>query len=248
LPEIIGHRGYSARAPENTLESLAAAIDAGADAVEFDLHVAACGTPVLIHDPTLERTTDGEGAVVDHPFSELCSLDAGSWFSPDFGGASIPALHEALDLAGGGGARVYAEVKGYRTLMDLYGMVEITRRARMTDLTVFISMDWAALESLRSMDREVAVGYIVERADRNAEGLERAVDQGNAILDFDARILAANPAMAASAVRAGVPLAVWTVNEAETAETLWSMGVERFTTDEVDILIDWRSSVGGATS
>ena len=59
--EIIGHRGYSARAPENTLVSLDAALTAGAPAVEFDVHVASGGTPVVIHDETLDRTTDGEG-------------------------------------------------------------------------------------------------------------------------------------------------------------------------------------------
>ena len=76
--EIIGHRGYASRAPENTLVSLEAALRAGARAVEFDVHVASCGTPVVIHDETLDRTTDGEGPVLRQTVEQLRTLDAGS--------------------------------------------------------------------------------------------------------------------------------------------------------------------------
>ena len=80
--EIIAHRGYSAVAPENTLAAVERALEAGADAVEWDVHVAACGTPVLIHDASLGRTTNGFGPVRRRSLSQLQALDAGSWFDP----------------------------------------------------------------------------------------------------------------------------------------------------------------------
>ena len=76
MVEIIGHRGYAAAAPENTLASLEAALTAGARAVEFDLHVASCGTPVLFHDVNLGRTTNGVGPVRRLTLGQLQAMDA----------------------------------------------------------------------------------------------------------------------------------------------------------------------------
>lgn len=86
---VIGHRGNRAHAPENTLESLLEAVALGADAVEFDLHVSRDGTLVVIHDATLERTTDGRGPVAERSLAELKRLDAGARFTRD-GGRSFP--------------------------------------------------------------------------------------------------------------------------------------------------------------
>jgi glycerophosphoryl diester phosphodiesterase len=97
-PFIIGHRGAAAVAPENTLASLRAALDAGADRVEFDVRLTADRHPVLMHDATLERTTDGNGPVAALRWEELTLLDAGSWFSPAHQGEPIPDLEDALRL------------------------------------------------------------------------------------------------------------------------------------------------------
>jgi glycerophosphoryl diester phosphodiesterase len=86
---VIGHRGNRAFAPENTLESLLEAVALGADAVEFDLRVSSDGQLVVFHDPTLERTTDGRGAVEQHSVAQLKRLDAGARFTRD-GGRSFP--------------------------------------------------------------------------------------------------------------------------------------------------------------
>jgi glycerophosphoryl diester phosphodiesterase len=86
---VIGHRGNRAHAPENTLEALLEAVALGADALEFDLRVSRDGQLVVFHDPTLERTTDGRGAVAQHSVAELKRLDAGARFTRD-GGRSFP--------------------------------------------------------------------------------------------------------------------------------------------------------------
>ncbi|MBG56192.1 MAG: hypothetical protein CL935_03565 [Deltaproteobacteria bacterium] len=95
-PWVVAHRGYSARFPENTASAFDAAISAGADMIELDVCITKDRVPVVIHDQTLERTTDGAGMVSELNLSELKKLDAGSWFSPEFKGESIPTLEEIL--------------------------------------------------------------------------------------------------------------------------------------------------------
>jgi len=94
----VAHRGYSAIAPENTLPALAAAVLAGATFVEFDVRTTVDGVPVVIHDRTVDRTTDGSGWVWELTLDEVAALDAGSWFSPAYAGLRVPRLSEVLDL------------------------------------------------------------------------------------------------------------------------------------------------------
>ncbi len=100
-PWIIGHRGAPLEAPENTLSSLELAIRQGADLNEIDLHLSADGQLVVIHDDSVDRTTNGRGQVGDLLFSELRALDAGSWMGPQYRGERIPTLNEALELTAG---------------------------------------------------------------------------------------------------------------------------------------------------
>lgn len=238
--EIIAHRGYSARAPENTLAALRAALDAGTDSVEFDIHTAADGTPVLIHDNNLGRTTNGVGPVRRRTIGQLKRLDAGAWFSPEFEGEPIPTLEEALDEVRGRVRRVYAEVKGYRELEDLDRMVRITHELGMLERTTFISIDWRIVERIHGWGESVTVGYIVTEADHAGEALDRAIVRGRSILDFDARLVLARPELIAESHREGIPTAVWTVNDRDTAARLARAGVDRFTTDDVELLQAWR--------
>jgi glycerophosphoryl diester phosphodiesterase len=97
-PLILGHRGAPRLAPENTLASLARALELGLDGVEYDLQASASGEPVLLHDDTLDRTTDGHGPAEAASLAELSSLDAGAWFSKAFAGEPLPMLEEALAL------------------------------------------------------------------------------------------------------------------------------------------------------
>src|SRR5579859_6338194 len=95
-PAIIGHRGAAGLAPENTLAAIRAAAAAGARWVELDVQLTRDGVPVLLHDSTLERTTDGEGKVGDADLDALRRVDAGSWFAPRFLGQRVPTLAEAV--------------------------------------------------------------------------------------------------------------------------------------------------------
>ncbi len=100
-PWVIAHRGYRGAYPENTISAFKAAIEVKADMIELDVCLTKDRVPVVIHDTTLERTTDGEGLVSGYTLSELKELDAGSWFSSEFKGESIPTLEETLDQTKG---------------------------------------------------------------------------------------------------------------------------------------------------
>jgi len=95
---LIGHRGASSEAPENTMASFERALALGADGIEFDVQMTSDGRAVVIHDAMLDRTTNGSGPVFDATLDEVRSLDAGSWFGASFAGAQVPLLSEVLAL------------------------------------------------------------------------------------------------------------------------------------------------------
>ncbi|MGD2071076.1 MAG: glycerophosphodiester phosphodiesterase family protein, partial [Gemmatimonadota bacterium] len=171
MPEIVGHRGYAARAPENTLVSLDMAIEAGADAVEWDVQVAACGTPVLLHDDTLDRTTDGRGPVAAAPLARLRDLDAGRWFGADFEGERIPSLAETLEHVRGRLARAFCEVKSFREPGDVDRVVEIVRTAGMLGEVVFISLEWEIVERVASLEPAARIGFILDEPSETNDAL-----------------------------------------------------------------------------
>jgi len=111
LPPAIAHRGASAIAPENTLAALRLAHAAGAPWVEFDAKLTRDGVPILMHDDTLNRTTDGEGKVADINWLDIQKLDAGSWFASRFRGERVPLLAEALEVVLEQNMRLNLEIK-----------------------------------------------------------------------------------------------------------------------------------------
>lgn len=241
--EVIAHRGYSARAPENTLAAIELAVASGADAVEFDLHATADGEAVLFHDEHLERTTNGLGTLRDRTLAELCRLDAGGWFDAAYTGEPIPTFAAALDRVRGRIGRVYPEIKGYRGRDDLRRMAGTVVEHGMVDRTVFISMDWSALEQVRAAESELAVGYIVEKSSRARDGLDRAAGDPLALLDFKASLLLDDPRLAEGAHKRSVELAVWTVDDPAEATRLYELGVRRITTNRVEELTVWKASL-----
>ena len=99
-PILLAHRGDLANAPENTLPSFSQAIQKGADGVELDAKLTVDGHVIVIHDPTVERTTDGEGKVASFTLESIRKLDAGTWFDPKFAGTQVPLLEEVFETVG----------------------------------------------------------------------------------------------------------------------------------------------------
>ncbi len=98
LPRVMGHRGVAALAPENTLAGLREAARRGLAWVEFDVMLTRDGVPVLFHDQTLRRTTGRPGRMAETDYAAVKDLDAGAWFHPDFAGAPVPSLEQAVEV------------------------------------------------------------------------------------------------------------------------------------------------------
>ena len=241
--EIIAHRGFSARAPENTIAALTLALEEGATAVEFDLRTSGDGNPVLMHDETLSRTTNGIGKVEELSLGELTKLDAGSWFNSTFEGERVPSLAEALECLKVQVKTIFAELKGESTTQNLRNVVSITRAAGLLDKTVFIAKDWSLLDELRRHAPEALVGPIVERREQTHEAFTRVTNDPRALIDFDARILLKDPDIARYAKRNGVEIAVWTVDNIGDADVLLEFGVRRITTNQVGRMLAWASTL-----
>lgn len=246
--EIIGHRGAAAHFPENTLPSLAGALAAGARGLEWDVRVAACGTPVLFHDAELSRTTNGEGEVADTPLPQLRALDAGSWFGPPFVGVGIPTLEEALILAfrgtsatsGRRARRAYVELKAVRPGKegeDLETLLEVLARAGAFERSLVISMDYGLLRRLRALAPRLGLGFVAPDEEAMEEGLWEVRRDRDAVLDPDHHLLRADPARVAGWIEEGIRIVTWTVNEEAHARELLALGVRRLTTDDPGALV-----------
>jgi len=148
LRYLIGHRGASGYEPENTLRSLSRAFRDGANAVELDLRATADGRIVVIHDRTLDRTTDGEGRVDELGFQEIRSLDAGD-------GERIPTFDEVLDLARGSGGTIFAEVKVRGFEEEILSAVH---EKGAEDIVVFFGIR-AAIERIHDLDPSMPCTY-----------------------------------------------------------------------------------------
>lgn len=109
---VAGHRGDSSNAPENTLPAIIGAIEGGFDYVEVDVALTADREPVLMHDPTVDRTTNGHGPLADLTLAQVQALDAGSWFDPAFTGTRVPTLSQFLATLAASSKRGLVELKG----------------------------------------------------------------------------------------------------------------------------------------
>ena len=110
-PRLVCHRGGSLIAPENTFAAADAALNMGAHLIELDVRESADGVLYVLHDQTLDRTTDGSGPIQHHTAAEIDALDAGRWFAPEFEGQRVPRLDAYLDYLSGRGAGAYVEIK-----------------------------------------------------------------------------------------------------------------------------------------
>lgn len=215
-PYVIAHRGDSAHRPENTLASFASALEVGAAVIEFDVQLSREGEPVVIHDATVDRTTDGRGRVVDLTLPELRRLSAG--YSERFGrawaGERIPTLTEALAFLKGR-ARVLIEIKRESVSDDALGGVEArtlaaVRKAGLLGQAAVLSFDSRVLARCRELEPELLCGLLYLR-DEPAAAVARAVELGARLLLPEKGAL--SPELRDLAREAGLRLAAWVVDD-----------------------------------
>jgi glycerophosphoryl diester phosphodiesterase len=237
-PIRFAHRGGGARAPENTLAALAESIRQGVDVLEFDIRASSDGVPVLMHDETVDRTTDGRGPVASMPLSELERLDAGSWFDPRFRGERIPRLEEVLALADGRcGVNIEFKIgKGRSPLGPLpspipahldprplvVAVLSTLSRVRFQETLILSSFEPHILALLRSLRPEAHLGVIAKRSTRGVSSLHRRI--GIQSVHMHARL--AEPRRLRAAHDLGLAVFVWPVTEAEQLRRLSAIGAD----------------------
>jgi glycerophosphoryl diester phosphodiesterase len=169
----IAHRGASSYAPENTIAAFDLAIVMGARHVELDVHATSDGHIVVIHDDTVDRTTDGSGAVTSHTLTTLQTLDAGSWFGHEFTGERIPTFDEVLGRYKGR-VHVHTEIKGQSAHLSEW-TVDLVRKHGMVGEVTITSFQYARLEETRAYAPELSTGWLV------ADVTDAVIAQGRAV-------------------------------------------------------------------
>lgn len=232
----IGHRGASARAPENTLVSFETAIGDGADGLEFDVRLTRDGVPIVLHDATVDRTTTGRGAVAALDLAQIRRLDAGAWFAPRFRGERVPTLADTLDLARGRcGVNIELKIET-RDAARLAGAVAgVVARARYRDWLVISSFSRPALRAARAALPRAALGLL---ASRTARGL-RATHAALGLWSFHPHVRLATPRRMRLARRMQLRILVWPVNDARAARRLAAAGVDGVMSDDPARLRAW---------
>jgi len=231
--EIIAHRGFAAYAPENTVVAWEQAILYGADSLEGDVRVSSDGTPVMIHDAAVDRTTDGTGNVGELTFAALAALDAGSFYSAVFAGVAIPTFEDFLKCAVKGRVkRIYPEIKGYRTAADITAMVDLVLAYSLAEKCTFQSFNFGDFDYVRAVSDKVEAGYLVEDLTTFEAALLLAVADGNAVIAAEYGFVLANPAVVSAARSSGVDVVVWTVDYSHYVQQLLAIGVTRFMSDK----------------
>jgi glycerophosphoryl diester phosphodiesterase len=234
---VVAHRGYAAVAPENTLAAFAGAVASGADWVEFDVRTTADGVPVVIHDRTVDRTTDGHGAVADLTSAQLRRLDAGAWFSPAFVGQRVPTLAEVLDLLVPAAPGILLEVKRPATARQVEAIIaEITDRS-LVDRVVLQSFSDQVLCDSRELAPGLRRGVLRDGLD--ADPVATAAAFGAVMYNPSVDDVLRGPDAVGRLRAAGVQVLPWTANEAGAWPVLAPL-VDGLITDRAGALVGWR--------
>jgi glycerophosphoryl diester phosphodiesterase len=230
-PPVIAHRGVSSIAPENTMSAFVRAVQQGIEWVEFDVMLARCGTPIVIHDETLDRTTGAKGGVGDFDYSYLRTLDAGAWFKPIFSGERIPTFAEVLDLLAATGLKANIEIK------PLPDQDEITVRQAVgilsqyfpqnSDSILLSSFSLPALKLMRAMAPSSYLGLLMH--EWMPDWRAQAASLNCVSVHVNQEILTEARAREIKSDRK--ILLSYTVNDPKRAETLFGFGVDAVFSD-----------------
>ncbi len=252
---VIAHRGNSMHAPEDTLESLRQGVALGADGIEFDVHLSADGVPVLLHDATLERTTDGHGPVAQRTAAELRRLDAGYQFTRD-GGRTYPYR--------GRGMRIPTLDEVFESFPDVPCILEIKAPAATEPVMVTIDRHGAKDRVLigsfspEAHERLDGRGFHVTASRRDIERLflralvrlpaGAVAYQACSVPPHWKRLRLPVKRFARMLHRRGIPTHCWTVNDPSVARDLWDGGVNAILSDDPGPMLALRGRPRSACS
>ena len=221
---VVAHRGASAYEPENTLRSVRRALEIGADAVEVDVRLSADDVPVVIHDETVDRTTDGTGKVAEMTLEELRRLDAGQ-------GERIPTLEEVLDAVRGR-AILFVELKVDEAALPA---LELVRGRGMLNEVLFISFSQNALSRVKAEEEGAHIGLIYFKP---SDGIVGAKKLGCEFVLPYYRLATEKAISLAHRMRLRV--VPWTVDDLETARELKRRGADGVASNRPDVMMPLR--------
>ena len=234
-PRLFAHRGGGALAPENTLAALELGARLGYRASEFDVKLSRDAVPFLLHDTTLERTTNGTGIAGELDWASLQALDAGAWHSPPFRGEPLPPLEEVARFIVARGLLANVEIKPTPGRARETGAAVARACARLWAgapvAPLLSSFDYEALEAAREAAPQLPRGWLVESPEED----DFARLAGVEAVSLHCSHKAVTPELVARLHGRGLRLLAWTVNDPERAERLLGWGVDGLFTDSLDV-------------
>lgn len=250
-PLIIGHRGASALAPENTLVAFKRALDDGADGLEFDVHLAADGVPVVIHDDTLRRTGLRAGKVAELTSTELTTVDVGSWFNrrfprhaqSEYTEARIPTLEAVLELCRATKPRLYIELKGHDAARLADPVGRLVTKFRMKGNAIVESFDHRAIVESKRVDATIRTAALFEPTLRHPQPSGRWLADRTRAAGADEVALhhsMARKAVVAELLEAGLPVLVWTADRPAWVDRARRYGIHAIITNDPKKMLDVR--------
>jgi glycerophosphoryl diester phosphodiesterase len=243
-PAIAAHRGGAHLWPENSLTAFRGALGLGVDLVELDVHQTRDGEVVVVHDPTLERTTTGRGAVRDLTWAELSPVSIRGTADE-----RLPRLAEVLALLQPTPVGLLLEIKtgpgGGRYPGIEERVLALVQAAGLADRTTVMAFDWTILERLRALSPSVRLtGLLSHRGAERVGGVGAAVPRLRALgandLGIERTLLTTEAVRAAH--DAALSIGVWTVNEPEELRQAFAAGVDYVTTDQPDLALRLRGA------
>jgi glycerophosphoryl diester phosphodiesterase len=240
---IASHRGGAATAPENTLPAITAALAAGFDYVEVDVALTADRHPVLMHDKTVDRTTDGHGRLSSLALAEVLALDAGSWFDPAYAGTPVPTLAEFLDALVAADGRAIVELKGGWDAAAVDAAVAEVAARGLERRVVFASFDARTL-ALAATESEVLSRLLILKH-LPSDVVSAVAESGARGVVVSRKAVLARPGIVDELHAAGARVVVYTLNNDTQWDAVTALGVDGIVTDDPHTLSEWQSAYAG---
>lgn len=259
-PLVIGHRGSSAVAPENTIAAFARAMRDGADGFEFDVRLARDGVPVVIHDATLQRTAQMSGVVSDFTSAELKQVNVGSWFNhqhPDvarleYAKETVSTLEQVFDLTAGTDAILYLEMKSDENQVEALAaaVVELLQKGSFAARVIVESFNLSALKAVKRLNADIRTAALFEPRLERPISLLRKMRTVELALRAGASEIALHHSLAArrvidKAAHCGLPVIVWTVDNPTWLKRALSPGIHALITNDPARLLSERLRLFG---
>ncbi|MDW0117066.1 glycerophosphodiester phosphodiesterase [Sporosarcina thermotolerans] len=227
--DIFAHRGASGSFPENTVSSFKEAARLPIFGVEFDVHMSSDGELVVIHDETIDRTSNGMGFIKDMTLEDLKQFDYGGWFSPEFRGETIPTLSEVLDIFQPTELILNIELKS--DVFPYNGMVEkvlaMISKKQMEECVILSSFDHSAIQLVKKLAPQIETAALFMEVLVHPLDYIRSLPTNALHVFFPTAV---RPSLK-EIYEAEVPVRAFTVNEPEQAKTLKQAGVQAIFTD-----------------